>query len=289
MIRIDMSEYMDRFSVSRLVGAPPGYVGYEEGGQLTEAVRRKPHAVVLFDEVEKAHEDVLNLLLQVLDDGQLTDGKGRRVNFSNTIIVMTSNVGSQRIIEISRDPNAADDATSVAVKAELEKTMKPELLNRIDETIIFSPLSYDNLKDIANNIIEETRTRAATENGISVTVSDSISEAVTREGSTVSSQYGARPIRRGVQRYLEDTLSEAIIQDFIKEGDEVKVALDKPDGDTTIVKVTKGFSNGSSFGESMKIPVDASVELSMDYLTYGDIPSLDDDDDEPRRETDTFQ
>merc|ERR1712071_228869 len=167
MIRIDMSEYMDRFSTTRLIGSPPGYVGYEEGGQLTEAVRRKPHSVVLFDELEKAHEDVLNVLLQILDEGTLTDGKGRTVSFKNCIFVMTSNVGSQNILKISRGENpTAEDGSSLGmdmegvVKSELEKKMKPELLNRIDEIVVFKPLEDEVLIAIAKNILEETVQRA---------------------------------------------------------------------------------------------------------------------------------
>lgn len=146
MVRIDMSEYMDRFSTSRLIGAPPGYVGYDEGGQLTEAVRRNPHSVILFDELEKAHEDVLNLLLQVMDEGTLTDGKGRTVSFKNNIFVMTSNIGSKDIIEAARSMDQEVDQsqlTSDVVKGALEEAMRPEFLNRIDEIIVFSPLPYD--------------------------------------------------------------------------------------------------------------------------------------------------
>merc|ERR1712038_1820538 len=166
MITIDMSEYMDRFATSRLVGAPPGYVGYDQGGQLTEAVRRNPHSVILFDEVEKAHEDVLNVMLQIMDEGKLTDGKGRVVNFKNAVIVMTSNIGSQKIVEASKGQGSADITeksidTARLVKEELEESWKPELLNRIDEIIIFSPLSFETLREIATNILDEAVKRAS--------------------------------------------------------------------------------------------------------------------------------
>jgi ATP-dependent Clp protease ATP-binding subunit ClpC len=208
MIRLDMSEYMDRFSTSRLIGSPPGYVGYEEGGQLTEAVRRAPHSVVLFDELEKAHEDVLNILLQIMDEGQLTDGKGRTVSFKNNIFVMTSNIGSKDIIQAARAAEASIDETQLTsdiVKAALEEALRPELLNRIDEIVVFSPLSYENLKDIATNLIADTVARAEDDQSITIKVSDNIAEIVTRDALSVASIYGARPIRRAVQRYFEDT------------------------------------------------------------------------------------
>lgn len=174
-----MSEYMERFSVSRLVGAPPGYVGYDEGGQLTEAIRRKPHSVVLFDELEKAHEDVLNVLLQILDEGTLTDGKGRTVSFKNCIFVMTSNVGSKEILKISQGENpTAEDGSATGmtmegvVKSELEKKMKPELLNRIDEIVIFQPLPRDILIAIAQGILAETVQRALAEQDMDVTITE---------------------------------------------------------------------------------------------------------------------
>ena len=190
MIRIDMSEYMDRFSTSRLIGAPPGYVGYEEGGQLTEQVRRKPHSVILFDELEKAHEDVLNLLLQIMDEGTLTDGKGRKVNFKNAIMVMTSNIGSKDILEAAK--GAENDVTATKLTADivqgaLEEAMRPELLNRIDEIVVLNPLSYDNMKDIASNLVRDAVTRAGDELEINLQVSGDIAEIVTREALKTSS------------------------------------------------------------------------------------------------------
>jgi ATP-dependent Clp protease ATP-binding subunit ClpC len=271
IIRIDMSEYMERFSVSRLVGSPPGYVGYDEGGQLTEAIRRKPHSVVLFDELEKAHEDVLNILLQILDEGTLTDGKGRTVSFKNCIFVMTSNVGSQEILKISRGENpTAEDGSNAgmtmegAVKAELEKKMKPELLNRIDEIVVFKPLEDDVLISIADGILDETIQRASAEQDMDVTVTQAVKAMVTREGAFSAAQFGARPMRRAAKRYLEDILSEAIMREFLNEGDEVVVDMASEDeargfsGDgRRIAKVTR-VTNGR---DSMLIPVDSEAGI----------------------------
>lgn len=270
-------------------------VGYEEGGQLTEAIRKKPHSVVLFDEIEKAHEDVLNLLLQLMDEGQLTDGKGRRVNFSNAIVVLTSNIGSQQIVELGKQSGLDSESLANLVQVELEKELKPELINRLDETIVFSPLSFENLKSIASNLVSQTKERASIDNQMTLTVADNLVEAISREGLETATQYGARPIRRAVQKYLEDTIAEAIICGFLQEGDEVKVELGKSKGDEAQVKVTKNFSNGSSLGESIMIPVNSSTELSLEYSAFGDIPKLednneDDEDDEmPREPGTTFQ
>jgi len=269
--RIDMSEYMERFSVSRLVGAPPGYVGYDEGGQLTEAIRRKPHSVVLFDELEKAHEDVLNVLLQILDEGTLTDGKGRTVSFKNCIFVMTSNVGSKEILKISRgeNPTAADGSSAGmtmegAVKSELEKKMKPELLNRIDEIVVFKPLEDDVLISIAKGILDETIQRASAEQGMDVTVTQPLMQMVTQEGAFSAAQFGARPMRRAAKRFLEDTLSEAIMREFLYEGDEVVVDVASQSeasgfsGDgRKIVKVTRKTGGN----KSMLIPVDSDAGI----------------------------
>lgn len=271
MITIDMSEYMDRFSTSRLVGAPPGYVGYEEGGQLTEAVRRNPHSVVLFDEVEKAHEDVLNVLLQIMDEGKLTDGKGRVVNFKNTIFVMTSNIGSSKIVDFSKQNSNADTTTDShnkmadLVKEELEKKWKPEILNRIDEIVVFNPLGVDNLQAIASNILEKTAKRAGDAQGIALDVAYDVVMAVTKDGMEYASQYGARPIRRASQRYLEDTMAEAIMRDFVKEGDSVTVSMADPkkvrgmefllEGQD-VVQITKITSTGTR--DTINVPVELS-------------------------------
>lgn len=239
MIRIDMSEYMEKHSVSRLIGPPPGYIGYEEGGQLTEAVRRAPHSVVLLDEVEKAHGDVLNILLQIMEDGILTDGKGRTINLKNTIIVLTSSVGSRRILEVTRRGISPDATTTVTengdhelypeltrvVKEELEAEMKPELLNRIDEIVVFSPLSGTDLSDISQLLVQKVVERAASEQKMTLTVDSSVIRRVVEEGSSNAAQFGARPMRRAAQRFVEDSLSDAIVQGFLKEGDAATIQL----------------------------------------------------------------
>jgi ATP-dependent Clp protease ATP-binding subunit ClpC len=289
MVRIDMSEYMDRFSTSRLIGAPPGYVGYEEGGQLTEAVRRNPHSVILFDELEKAHEDVLNLLLQVMDEGTLTDGKGRTVSFKNNIFVMTSNVGSKDIIEAARsmDQEVYDSQlTADVVKSALEEAMRPEFLNRIDEIIVFSPLQYEELKEISRNLISNTVQRVADDSSITLDVSDNIAEVVTREALGGASIYGARPIRRAVQRYLEDTMAEAIMSDFIQEGDSASVNLKDPNSGKYVIEIRRELD-----GESFLIDVDEDAGISKESLdfsaAYGDVPNLDDG--PPEQEPGAFQ
>jgi ATP-dependent Clp protease ATP-binding subunit ClpC len=288
IIRIDGSEYMDRFSTSRLIGAPPGYVGYDEGGQLTEAVRRAPHSLILFDEVEKAHEDVLNILLQIMDEGKLTDGKGRSVNFKNNIFVMTSNIGSKDIMQAAKTSNVEVEEGSLTadvVKGALEAAMRPELLNRIDEIIVFAPLAYENLKEISKNLIAATVERVKDDQNIKLTVSDNIAEIATREALGVSSMYGARPIRRAIQRYLEDTLAEAIMREFIDEGDEVEVNLKDPNSGKKVVEITRMLD-----GKSVLIDVDEDAGInkeSIDYqATFGTLPKLDDP---PKPDPDTFQ
>lgn len=284
-----MSEYMDRFSTSRLIGAPPGYVGYDEGGQLTEAVRRNPHSVILFDELEKAHEDVLNLLLQVMDEGTLTDGKGRTVSFKNNIFVMTSNIGSKDIIEAARSMDQEVDASQLTadiVKGALEEAMRPEFLNRIDEIIVFSPLPYEQLKEISRNLINNTVQRVADDSGIVLNVSDNIAEVVTREALGSASIYGARPIRRAVQRYLEDTMAEAIMSDFIQEGDSASVNLKEPNSGNYVIEIKRELD-----GESFFIDVDEDAGISKESLdfsaAYGDVPNLDDS--PPEQEPGAFQ
>jgi ATP-dependent Clp protease ATP-binding subunit ClpC len=303
LITIDMSEYMDRAATSRLIGSPPGYVGYDQGGQLTEAVRRNPHSVILFDEVEKAHEDVLNLFLQIMDEGKLTDGKGRVVNFKNAIIVMTSNIGSKKIVESSKGSTAADITeksieTARLVKEELEQSWKPELLNRIDEITIFSPLSFETLREITGNVIDDTTKRAAEAQELKINVSDSLIAAVAREGSLFADQYGARPIKRAAQRYLEDTISEGIMKDFIMEGDEITIEVTEvkeirgvqlTEGQP-VVKITK-FIGGRN--DSILVPVDmeggigGAVGQDLEWQAlYGDLPSFDDEPPSPPREND---
>ena len=213
MTRIDMSEYQEKFSVSRLIGAPPGYVGYDEGGQLTEAVRRKPYSVVLFDEIEKAHPDVFNILLQVLDDGRLTDNKGRTVNFKNTIIIMTSNLGSAYIQEeFSRmnDSNREEviEKTTAQVMEMLKKSIRPEFLNRIDETIMFTPLDRQEIKEIVR-LQAGAVSNMLKENGIELSLTDKAIEFIASAG--FDPEFGARPIKRAIQRYLLNDLSKQIL------------------------------------------------------------------------------
>ena len=290
MIRIDMSEYMEKHSVSRLTGPPPGYIGYEEGGQLTEAVRRAPHSVVLLDELEKAHVDVLNILLQIMEDGMLTDGKGRTVSFKNTILVMTSNVGSRRILQVTREseesslfkstdeileptsiqevnqmnPESENDPTTTlaevlytklltVVKEELEDALRPELLNRIDEIVVFSPLGNSDLGEIASSLLQQTVNRAKTERNMQLTVDPALVMRVRDEGSAQASQFGARPMRRAAQRFLEDSISEALVRGFLKEGDAATVDLGSVVGAKCTVVITRLWD-----GKQLEVPIEDS-------------------------------
>jgi ATP-dependent Clp protease ATP-binding subunit ClpB len=220
IVRIDMSEFMEKHSVSRLIGAPPGYVGYEEGGYLTEAVRRKPYSIILMDEVEKAHPEVFNVLLQVLDDGRLTDGQGRTVDFKNTVIIMTSNIGSQWITDLGeKDYNELKRRVMEAVKTHF----KPEFLNRIDEIIIFRSLSVDNIKRIAELQLSYLTKRVA-ERGIELNFTDKLKTMIAKEGYDPA--YGARPLKRLIQKKLQDPLAMMILKGSIKEGDKVKIDED---------------------------------------------------------------
>ena len=216
MIRIDMSEYMESHSVARLIGAPPGYVGYDEGGQLTEAVRRNPYSIVLFDEIEKAHHDVFNVLLQILDDGRITDGQGRTVDFKNTIIIMTSNLGSEYILDNKDNANEL-------VMQELRSTFKPEFINRIDEIIIFNSLTKDVVYDILNKIIKDIEYRLRYKN-IKINVTDKAKEFIVN--ASYDEKYGARPIKRYVQRNVETLIAEAIINDKISFGSTITIDVD---------------------------------------------------------------
>ena len=208
LVRIDMSEYMEKFAVSRLVGAPPGYVGYEEGGQLTEAVRRRPYQVVLFDEIEKAHPDVFNVLLQLLDDGRLTDSQGRTVDFKNTVVIMTSNIGSTTLIDASERGADAFDEAADGVRLQLREHFRPEFLNRVDEIIVFRPLSEEQLAEIVGLLLAGVARRLE-EAGISMEVSDAARTYVAREGYDPT--YGARPLRRAIQRLIENPLAKRIL------------------------------------------------------------------------------
>ena len=242
MIRIDMSEYMEKHTVSRLVGSPPGYVGHEEGGQLTEKVRRKPYSVVLFDEIEKAHEDVWNILLQILEDGIVTDSQGRRVDFKNTIIVMTSNVGARNITsadkplgfdgrETEADEKARFDRIKQAVLEELRRTFKPEFLNRIDETIVFRQLTEADIRHIAQRMLQITGGRMA-QQGITLLADDDAVTALAKDG--FDPQYGARPLRRAIQNEVEDAVAELMLEGTLQSGDTARICL--RDGKVTIEK-----------------------------------------------------
>jgi ATP-dependent Clp protease ATP-binding subunit ClpB len=220
MVRIDMSEYMEKHAVARLIGAPPGYVGYEEGGQLTEAVRRKPYSVVLFDEIEKAHHDAFNVLLQILDDGRLTDNQGRTVDFKNTIIIMTSNIGSPVLIENTSPNGEISDAIRKRVMAELRSNFRPEFLNRVDEIVLFKPLTFDEIKKIVELQLVLLRQRLA-ERHIELVLTDAAKEHVAREG--YDPVYGARPLKRYLQRHVETALSRKLLAGDIAEHSRVVV------------------------------------------------------------------
>ncbi len=235
LIRIDMSEYMEKFTVSRLIGAPPGYVGYEEGGQLTEKVRRKPYCVILLDEIEKAHPDIYNILLQVLDDGQLTDGLGRKIDFKNTLIIMTSNIGVRQLKEFgdgvgfataTRVQNAEDNNKAVIEKA-LKRTFSPEFLNRIDDVVIFNSLSKENIFNIID-ILMKGVTKRLQNLGFSMELTLEAKEFIADKG--YDSQFGARPLHRALQKYLEDPLAEEILNLNVKAGDILVADLDKENG-----------------------------------------------------------
>ena len=231
MIRLDMSEFMERHTVSRLIGAPPGYVGYEEGGRLTEAVRRRPYSVVLLDEIEKAHRDVFNVLLQVLDDGRLSDNQGHTVDFTNTLIVMTSNIGSQMIQEITREHGSQEEIRT-AVQESLQQKFLPEFLNRIDETIIFHPLKATEIHTIVGLQVERLRKQLA-ENGLSLEVTDEAVDEIARQG--YDPQYGARPLKRVIQQRLENPLAAEILKGEFPEGSVVRI--DFRDGEFTFERL----------------------------------------------------
>jgi ATP-dependent Clp protease ATP-binding subunit ClpB len=219
MIRIDMSEYQEKHTVSRLVGAPPGYIGFEEGGQLTESVRRRPYSVVLFDEIEKAHLDVFNVLLQILDDGRLTDGQGRTVDFKNTIVIMTSNVGSQRILNYQGAFDGAGyDAMKDAVLDEMRHHFRPEFLNRIDELIVFHALDEAHLKDIVLIQLRRLQERLA-DRKMTLELTDAAKTHLVRVGYDPS--YGARPIKRALQKEVENALGRLILEGKVRDGQTV--------------------------------------------------------------------
>lgn len=227
LLRVDMSEYMEKHTVARMVGAPPGYIGFEEGGQLTEAVRRRPYQVVLFDEIEKAHPDVFNILLQILEDGRLTDGHGRTVDFRNTVVIMTSNVGTQHVrkqapigFQVAASAQVEQERARDLVLQELKRTFRPEFLNRVDEIIVFSPLTAEEIKRIVDLLVEDVRRRLQ-EQKVEIELTDAAREWLAREGFDPA--YGARPLRRTIQRQVENELSKRLLGGFFKEGDTVVV------------------------------------------------------------------
>ena len=216
MVRIDMSEYQERHTVARLIGAPPGYVGFEEGGQLTEAVRRRPYSVVLFDEIEKAHPEVFNVLLQVLDDGRLTDGKGRTVDFRNTVIIMTSNIGSQYILDVA----GIDEEVERRVMEAMRAHFRPEFLNRVDEIVIFHALKREHLKQIIEIQLNRVRQLLA-DRQITIELTDAAKELIIEEGYDPA--FGARPLKRVLQRRVQDPLALMILKGEVRDGDHVLV------------------------------------------------------------------
>ena len=242
MIRVDMSEYMEKHSVSKMIGSPPGYVGHEDGGQLSEKVRRNPYSVILFDEIEKAHPDVFNILLQVLDDGHITDSQGRKVDFRNTVIIMTSNAGAKAIIEPKKlgftqqeDQKADYKSMKANVMDEVKQLFRPEFLNRIDEIIVFHPLNEDNMKKIVGLMCKEVVQRAKEQLEIILVVRDSVKKHIVETGS--DKKYGARPLRRAVQSQLEDKLAEALLNGEIKRGDHVEAGISKKEIKFTVREI----------------------------------------------------
>jgi len=244
LIRVDMSEYMEKFAISRLIGSPPGYVGYEEGGQLTEKVRRRPYSVILLDEVEKAHPDIFNMLLQVLDDGFLTDSLGRKINFQNTIIIMTSNVGARQVKDFGRGlgfETASQKAQSQeiekgVIEKEFKKTFSPEFLNRIDDIVVFNPLEQKDIRKIVDIELVKLIQRID-QLGYKIVVSDPAKDFITEKG--YDSKYGARPLNRAIQKYVEDLLAEHVVNNAIKEGDKILVDQNK-EGDNLQLKINQG-------------------------------------------------
>lgn len=253
LIRIDMSEYMEKFTVSRLIGAPPGYVGYEEGGQLTEKVRRKPYSVILLDEIEKAHPDIYNILLQVLDDGQLTDGLGRKVDFKNTMIIMTSNIGARQLKDFgdgvgfataSRVQNSEENNKAIIEKA-LKRTFSPEFLNRIDDVVIFNTLTKENIFSIID-ILMKGVTKRLHNLGLTLELSGEAKDFIAEKG--YDSQFGARPLHRAIQKYLEDPLAEEILNVSIKAGETMMATLDKENGKLIFTLKTEEATTSATSG-----------------------------------------
>jgi ATP-dependent Clp protease ATP-binding subunit ClpB len=230
MVRLDMSEYQERHTVSRLIGAPPGYVGYEEGGQLTEAVRRKPYSVVLFDEIEKAHADVFNTLLQVLDDGRLTDSQGRTVDFRNTVIIMTSNIGSQYLLEGITGSGEIKPEAREMVLGELRRLFRPEFLNRVDDIVLFKPLSLEEIEQIVDLMLNDVRARLA-ERNIGLELSEDARKFIAEQG--FDPVYGARPLRRFISHEMETRIARALISGDVMDGATIRVKV--VEGDLVVV------------------------------------------------------
>jgi len=224
IIRIDMSEYMEKHTVARLIGAPPGYVGYDEGGQLTEAVRRKPYSVLLFDEIEKAHHDVFNIFLQILDEGRLTDSQGRTVDFKNTVIIMTSNIGSMYLLEgVDNDGELKPEAVE-AVNEELKRHFRPEFLNRVDDVVFFKPLLKEQIRKIIDLIFEQVAERLKDRN-IKISLSENAKDYII--GSSYDPVYGARPLKRFIQRKMETSIGRALIAGEINDGNDILIDADE--------------------------------------------------------------
>jgi ATP-dependent Clp protease ATP-binding subunit ClpC len=250
LIRVDMSEYMEKFSLSRLIGAPPGYVGYEEGGQLTERVRRKPYSVVLLDEIEKAHPDIFNVLLQVLDDGQLTDGLGRKVDFKNTLIIMTSNIGVRQLKDFGdgvgfatvAKTNSADENNKGVIEKALKRTFSPEFLNRIDDVIIFNALEQSHINQIIDIIMKGVMKRLNAL-GFNLVLTDEAKKFISEKG--YDQAFGARPLHRAIQRYLEDPLAEEMLANRLNEGDTVTADYSTDEG-KIVFKIEKTEPSDSS-------------------------------------------
>jgi len=244
LVRIDMSEYMEKFAISRLIGAPPGYVGYEEGGQLTEKIRRKPYAVVLLDEIEKAHPDVFNMLLQILDDGYITDSLGRKIDFRHTIIIMTSNIGSRQLKDFgagvgfgtASKAEQADANAKKVIESALKKSFAPEFLNRIDDVIVFNALEREDIHSIIDIELKKLVNRIE-DLGYKLILTDKAKDYIADKG--FDKQYGARPLKRAIQKYIEDALAEEIVNSKLNEGDSIFMDLDKKTSELTI-KITKG-------------------------------------------------
>ncbi|MEL6918660.1 MAG: AAA family ATPase, partial [Bacteroidota bacterium] len=239
LIRIDMSEYMEKFAISRLVGAPPGYVGYEEGGQLTEKVRRKPYSVILLDEVEKAHPDVFNMLLQVLDDGYLTDSLGRKIDFRNTIIIMTSNIGARQLKDFGQGvgfgtaakKSQADSHQKSVIENALKKAFAPEFLNRIDDVVVFNPLEREHIHSIIDIELDKLFARIK-DIGYELSLTEKAKDYIAEKG--FDKQYGARPLKRAIQKYIEDALAEEIVNAKLQEGDSIFMDLEEKKEELTI-------------------------------------------------------